>query len=87
MRNLLNPKVQVMSRKYLTEKEFKTFQTKIKRKKMGFKDIALDVEEVLVKEAIEIKKSFVCGDSKGYYNQTVTIKPGTYYHVYMEYLV
>jgi len=54
---------------------------------MGFKDIALDVEEVLVKEVIEIKKSFVCGNSKGYYNQTVTIKPGTYYHVYMEYLV
>jgi hypothetical protein len=76
-----------MSRKYLTEKEFKTFQKKIKQKKMGFKGIALDVEEVLVKETLSIPRYGLVGRDKGFVDQYISIKPGTYYHVYMEYLV
>lgn len=80
-----------MSRMWCTEKQMLQVLKKLKMKKYGFKDYAVDIEEVIVDKHQTIEyhnkqKRYTyrernpAGDEK--------LKPGeSYYHVYVEYIV
>jgi len=61
----------------LTPEQFRRLMQRIKMKKFGTKMVALDVEEVITAE-----KSKIYGD-----NKFITLPPGNYFNVHVEYVV
>lgn len=74
---LLNPKVHSQSRKWCTEKQMLAILKKLKQKKYGFKDYAVDVEEV----------TEIPGFIKIAGNNVKLNPEESYFHVYVEYIV
>ena len=86
---LLNPKVVVVKREYLTEKQLLSLLKKLKQKKYGFKEYAVDVEEVIVTKEIVIThyyKSNSMYGRKGDISGSSKIKPGNYFNLHLEYI-
>jgi len=77
---LLDPKVHFVERKLLTEKQLNSILRKLKQKKYGFKDYAVDVEEVTIDK--DAKQRSASGQSV-----LNTIKHGTYFNIRVEYIV
>ena len=85
MGKLLNPKVVSRVYEYLTYVEYQKLLKSIKMKKFGFKDVALETEEVTVKVPEKVIMKTVIGNRQ---NSKVDVRqPGTYYHVRLEYIV
>ncbi len=80
MNRLLNPKVSFCYRKWLTEDKMLALLKKLKSKKFGAKVYAVDVEEVQLDKEILL-------DSKFWYVTKTKLKPGTYFHIRVEYIV
>ena len=99
MGKLLNPKVVSRYYQYLTYPEYQKFLKALKSKKMGFKDVALEVEEVTVEKEIVVDTNFAqppkifqagphhWADKSGDVRHRQHVEPGTYYHVRLEYIV
>ena len=92
---LLNPKVHSQSRKWCTEKQMFAILKKLKQKKYGFKDYAVEVEEVEIKQTTQIPyhlktttlNANIGRKCLGQAEGAVMLTPGTYFHVYVEYIV
>ena len=61
----------------LTPDQFRRLMQRIKMKKFGTKMVALDVEEV-----VTTKKTKLYGDAR-----SITLPPGNYFNVHVEYVV
>ncbi len=97
MTHLLSPKVFNSTLKYATEKQLAQYLKLLKlspatKRKFGFVDVAVEVEEVTVTELINIPRR-----ATNTYKKTPMlyredegarfIVPGTYYHVHLEYIL
>lgn len=81
-------KVFKRSYKYLTWDQVGKLMRAKKRKAMGFGHVEFDVEEVTVEKTIEIKLYQQTNSWRGRAgdpNGERTIKPGSYFHMTMEY--
>ena len=79
-----------VSLKYLTWQKVKSIMAGVKRKKAGFCHVEFDLEEVVVEKDLRIHHKCTSpslGGTVGAPRGTETLKPGTYYHLVMEYTV
>ena len=87
---LLNPKVHFVERKFLTEDQMLRLLKKFKQKKFGFKDYAVEVEEVVLdapyKQCFYIKTKSMYG-RLGELERVKSLNPGSYFHLRIEYIV
>lgn len=84
---LLNPKVQSMSRKWCTEKQMLQILKKLKMKKYGFKDYAIEVEEVTVDKHQTIEYRASDKYQSRIRETDIKLNPDeSYFHVYVEYI-
>ena len=97
MTHLLAPKVFNSTLQYATEKQLAQYLKLLKlspatKRKYGFVDVAIDVEEILVEEEFKISRKATNTGTK--YNMmhridegARVIKPGMHYHVHLEYIL
>lgn len=88
MSKLLKPKVSYFLRKFLTEDQMIRLLKKIKSKKFGAKDFAIEIEEEEVK--FQTTHRIICQKYLRYGSTIIhedIIEPGKYFHVYIEYIV
>lgn len=87
MSKLLKPKVSFLRRKFLTEDQMIRLLKKIKSKKFGAKDFAVEIEEEEVKfqTTHRVIRTYLRYATSIIHEDT--IPPGKYFHVYVEYIV
>jgi len=75
---LLDPVVHTCECKMLTPDQFRRLLTRLKSKKFGAKLLALDVDEITIKDVTRVENQF---------RERVSLMPGNYFNVHVEYVV
>ena len=74
---LLKPKVTCRKYTFLTEVELKRVLSRLKQRKYGIKDYAVEVDEFSIEQY----------HYEPYSRGRIRFNPGTYFNVYIEYIV
>ena len=97
MTHLLAPKVFNSTLQYATEKQLAQYLKLLKlspatKRKFGFVDVAVEVEEILVEKEFKITRNATNTGSRLGICYSIgegarVIKPGMHYHVHLEYIL